>query len=138
MTPSLNTSGRSRLAMWGLALGGAAFSLTLSSPAVARPLIVTPPLNALSTQSVRCEVGNASGSKDITIILTIYDSSGNSVFGPSVPTTVPPHRSTFAFVAGAGARSCGVEVTKGGKANARVSLVVRDASLVPLAAVSGH
>jgi hypothetical protein len=139
MTPSLNTSGRSRLAIWGLALGAAAFSLTLAGPAAAAgSLIVTPPLNALSGHSVRCEVGNASGSKDITVIVTMYSSTGNVEFGPSAPTTLSPHRSGFALVAGAGAHSCEVAVTKGGKKNARVSLVVRDALTVPLAAVNGY
>ncbi len=132
----IRSKGNLMLTRLAPALTAAALFLSFATPAVAVPRIVTPGLVPVSGEFMRCRVVNASAKKTIDIGITIYDFNGNIAAGPIVDSILP-NASTNLVTANGSARHCVVEVTKGGKKNARVSLSVTNGGGV-VAAVNGQ
>ena len=110
--------------------------LSFATPAFAGPRIITPGLLPPATGFLTCRVVNASATKTIEIESNIYDFNGTVVAGPSVGQVLP-NRSISLSTGDNDARHCVVEVTKGGKRNARVSLYVTNGGII-LTAVNGQ
>jgi len=111
--------------------------LVMAGPASAGRAIVTPRLEPPGTGALSCGVVNASSKKTIEGTVTILSSDGTPVAGPT-DFAVAPLTSSALSTSASPARHCVVEVTKGGKRNARVSLYVRDSAGNVLAAVQGE
>lgn len=111
--------------------------LALAGPAVAAPLIVTPAARPPTGGSVRCIVANASPTKTVEIVRTIYSFDGTIPLGPTTFSLLPNRNATSPPVETIQAH-CVVEVTKGGKKNVRVSLEVMDAADTVVGFVSGQ
>ena len=109
---------------------------TLTSLAYAGPRIVTPRLVPPTDGVLRCNVSNASATKTLNVLITIFEFDGGVANGPTARTIVP-NGSTALGTSVNSARHCVVEVTKGGKKNARVAAAIEDSGSNAIAAVNG-
>ena len=87
------------------------------SPAWGAPVIVTPGLTA--SDGALCRVVNASGKKDVTVDIRIYDFKAD-VVAEKLGVAIPPH-DTESHSAGSVdlPRHCEVVVVSGGRRNVR-------------------
>jgi hypothetical protein len=118
-------------------IAGAGACLGLAGPALAASFIVTPPLDPPAGGLVACLVANASPKKPLEVRVTIYDVNGAAANALG-PISIAPNRSNQVFAPIGTQGHCVVEVTKGGKKQARVSLQMQDGAGTRLAAVNGE
>ena len=109
---------------------------TLTSLAYAAPRIVTPRLFPPANGFLRCNIVNASATRTLEMRVTIFDFNATAVSGP-FDFILLPNESSVLSTNLDNARHCVVEVKKGGKRNARVSLSSVDSNFEPIAAVNG-
>jgi hypothetical protein len=99
--------------------------------------VITPALKPPTGGFVRCTVANASATKTVEYIVTIYNFNGTIATGPNSASLDPNHSSSTistVFILG----HCVVELTAGGKKNVRVAFEELDSGGNPLAAVNGQ
>jgi hypothetical protein len=99
--------------------------MLLTSPAWGGSLIATPAINGPGGGFLECRVANVSDSDSIQVAFKIYTTSGSATVNAS--GTILPHHSFGSGTTTVTASHCEVEVVKGGKKKARVSLTAFNA-----------
>ncbi len=117
-------------------LSAVAVIMLFASPASAGSIIATPGISAPAAGFLECRVANVSDSDSIQVAFKIYTVTGSVTVNAS--GTILPHHSFGSGTTTITASHCEVEVVKGGKKKARVSLTAFNSAGNIVTAVVGQ